>query len=218
MAKISEQAKKWSEGFGREYTERNFQTLEQMEALYKKNFGITRTGLNRRFIDKLDRSLKILEVGANIGNQLLCLKNMGFSNLSGIEINDYAIGIARSRLKDITITKANALELPFKDDAFDLVFTSGVLIHIAPAQINEVLQQIYRCTRKYIWGFEYYADAYTEVEYRDHKALLWKADFAKIYLELFPDLELVKQERLNYIDNDNVDSMFLLAKNYDEIE
>ncbi len=62
------------------------------------------------------------------------------------------------------------------------------------------------------WGFEYYADEHTEIPYRGRKDLLWKADFAKLYLEEFQDLELVKEKRIKYLDKDNVDLMFLLRK------
>ena len=61
-------------------------------------------------------------------------------------------------------------------------------------------------------GFEYYADNYTEILHRGYKDLLWKTDFAKFYREQFSDLELVQEKRLKYIDDDNVDAMFLLRK------
>lgn len=92
------------------------------------------------------------------------------------------------------------------------MFTSGLLIHIAPSDIKVVIQEIHRCTKKYIWGFEYYADKYTEIVYRGKKNLLWKANFPKIYLELFKNLKLVKEKRLKYLNNDNIDAMFLLKK------
>jgi len=81
----------------------------------------------------------------------------------------------------------SADDIPFKDGYFDMVFTSGVLIHISPGNINRVLDEIYRCSREYIWGFEYYADDYTEVNYRGHESLLWKTNFPKLYLDRFPN-------------------------------
>ncbi len=48
--------------------------------------------------------------------------------------------------------------------------------------------------------------------YRGNKNLLWKANFARLYIEQFKDLELVKEKRIKYLDNDNVDSMFLIRK------
>ena len=212
MSKITKQMEKWAGEFGKEYTDRNALTLEEMERLYQKNYGVTRTEMNLEFIGDLRRSIRILEVGSNIGNQLLYLQNMGFQTLYGIELQEYAVEISKSRTKHINIIQGSAFDIPFKDNFFDLVFTSGLLIHIAPSDIEQVLREIHRCTKKYIWGFEYFADSYTQVEYRGHTELLWRTNFVKLYLDTFPDLRIVKEKRFKYLDNDNLDSMFLLEK------
>ena len=70
-----------------------------------------------------------------------------------------------------------------------------------------------------ILGYEYYADQLTEVLYRGHKNLLWKTDFAQLYLTEFSDLELAKENRLRYLDNENnIDSMFLIRKINHQVE
>jgi len=213
MNDLTEQASKWSGAFGREYTERNPQSLDEMEELYVRNYGLTRTELNRRFLDDLDRSMRILEVGSNVGNQLLCLQRMDFKRLYGIELQSYAVEIAKSKSKDINIIQGEASDIPFKDGFFDMVFTSGVLIHIAPKNLPDVMREIHRCSKKYIFGFEYYSDESQEISYRGNSGLLWKADFAGKYLDLFDDLTLVKEERIRYLGNENVDAMFLIKKN-----
>ena len=212
MGEITEQMKEWMGEFGREYTDRNFLSLEEMEDLCKRNYGLTQTELNERFLKGIDRSIRILEVGSNIGNQLLCLQRMGFSNLYGIELQSYAVELSKSRTRGINIIEGSAFDIPYKDGYFDLVFTAGLLIHIKPSDIALVLREIHRCTRKYIWGFEYYSDHYTETPYRGHENLLWKANFERIYLDQFGDLELVKKQHLKYLENENIDTMFLLRK------
>jgi len=212
MQKISKQITKWKDKFGKEYTNRNALTLDELERMYENNYGLSRTELNNIFIGKFDHSIKILEVGSNIGNQLLLLQKMGFKNLYGIEINDYAVELSKQRTNNINIIQGSAFDIPFKNEYFDLVFTSGVLIHIAPHDINLVLNEIYRCTKEYIWGFEYYEEKYTEIIYRGKKDLLWKANFAQLYLGLFDDLELIKEKKLKYLNNDNIDVLFLLEK------
>jgi pseudaminic acid biosynthesis-associated methylase len=137
---------------------------------------------------------------------------MGFKDLYGIEVNSYAVELAKANTKNINIIRGDAFDIPFKNRYFDLVFTSGVLIHIAPQDIERALREIYRCSREYIWGFEYYADTYTEVPYRGHSELLWKTDFMRLYLEQFEDLELVKERRLKYLDDNNIDAIYLLKK------
>lgn len=212
MQKISKQITKWKDEFGKEYTDRNALTLDEMNEMYRNNFGISREDLNNLFIAKINRNIKILEVGSNIGNQLLLLQKMGFKNLYGIEINNYAVEVSKSRTKNINIIQGSAFDIPFKNKYFDLVFTSGLLIHIAPHDINLVLNEIYRCTKGYIWGFEYYEEKYTEIIYRGKKDLLWKANFAQLYLNLFENLKLIKEKKIKYLNNDNIDVMFLLKK------
>lgn len=50
---------------------------------------------------------------------------MGFNNLYGIEINNYAIELSKSRTNNINIIQGYAFGIPFKDEYFNLVFTSG---------------------------------------------------------------------------------------------
>lgn len=203
---------RWTDQFGREYTDRNSLTLSELDALYHRNYGVTRRELNAQFLAAIPRSARILEVGCNIGNQLSMLREMGFSNLYGIEIQHYALKQARSRIRGINVVEASALEIPFRDGSFDLVFTSGVLIHIAPAEMSLVLAEIHRCSNEYIWGFEYHSSIPTEISYRGNRNLLWKMNYAQAFLDQFGDLELVRSEHLSYLDNSNVDCMFLIRK------
>jgi len=212
MDKTTKQMQEWAGQFGKEYTNRNALSLEETELLYSKKYGILRSEMNAEFVGKLDRNMKILEVGSNIGIQLLYLQQAGFQNLYGIEINDYAVELSKSKTKGINIIKGSAFDIPFKDGFFDLVFTSGVLIHIAPQDIGRVLDEMYRCTTKFIWGFEYYAEAYTQVKYGETTDLLWKTDFARLFLERISDLKLVNERHYAYRSDENVDTMFLLQK------
>lgn len=210
--KETEQIQQWSGEFGKQYTDRNFMTLEEMENLSIGNYGFTRSQLNEKFLKNIPLNMRILEVGSNIGNQLLCLQKAGFTNLYGIELQSYAVEISKSRTKNINIIQSSAFDIPYKDGYFDIVFTSGLLIHIAPQDINNVLDEIYRCTKRFIWGLEYYFDQYINVPYREKNALMWKGNFSKMYLERFNNLHLVKEEFMKYLNNDNVDMMYLLEK------
>ncbi|WP_332634565.1 pseudaminic acid biosynthesis-associated methylase [Halalkalibacter flavus] len=153
-----------------------------------------------------------LEVGCNVGNQLRHLQSMNYGNLYGVELQWYAVQKAKSLTKEINIIQGTAYDIPFKNKYFDLVFTSGVLIHISPTDIKKTIQEMYRVSKRYIWGFEYYSDTYKEVEYRGSNKALWKGDFASLFLTEFPDLRLVKQVKVPYLENENVDSMYLLEK------
>jgi pseudaminic acid biosynthesis-associated methylase len=209
---ITSQLQHWRGEFGRAYTDRNSLTPSALDALYRKNFGVARSELNQRFLASIPRDARILEVGCNEGNQLCALREMGFHHLYGIEVQEYALRRARNRLDNGRLTLATAFEIPFPDGFFDLVFTSGVLIHIAPPDLPKALREIHRCAATYIWGLEYYSPQPMEVNYRGHQSLLWKADYAGLYLNLFGDLDPVRREQIPYLEDSNVDCMFLLSK------
>lgn len=217
MSVAAKQTKHWMGEFGREYTDRNALSLGELEAMYKQRYGFERSHLNHMFLGSMKPSISILEVGSNVGDQLRLLQRMGFARLYGIELQRYAAELSKLRTNDIELVQGTVFRIPCRTGIFDLVFTSGLLIHINPSDITHAMQEIHRCSRKYIWGFEYHADKYSEATYRGHKDLLWKADFAKMYLDQFKDLQLVKEMCLKNTDNpDNVDSMFLLAKKVEE--
>jgi pseudaminic acid biosynthesis-associated methylase len=206
------QIETWTSEFGREYTDRNALDIEALNALYVRNYGITRQQLNTDFLAGIRRDARILEVGCNMGNQLLLLEHMGFHNLFGIEVQPYALEKARSRLKHACLTEATAFDIPYPDQSFDLVFTSGVLIHIAPSDLPKAVGEIHRCSRNFIWGLEYHAPNPTEVNYRGHDKLLWKMDYLRFYRQQFADLQVSQSKLLPYLENDNQDCMFLLQK------
>ena len=212
MAQTTPQLVEWEGDFGREYTTRNSLTPDQVDALWLKNFGVSRTALNQEFLGDIPKDARILEVGCNLANQLTLLQRLGYQNLFGIEAQEYALEEARSRVYGLNLIRGTAFDIPYKDNYFDLVFTAGVLIHIAPDNLDQALSEIYRCTRRYIWGAEYFAPLTTEVKYHGHDALLWKADYANEYRSRFSDLELIREQKLPYLGNENVDSMFLLRK------
>lgn len=209
---MTEQIKEWTGKFGEEYTDRNTLNLVELDELSHNKTGFSRTEQINEFLSDLGLN-NILEVGSNVGNQLLLLQKNGFKNLNGIEINWYAVEKAKERTKEINIIQGSAFDIPFKDAYFDLIFTSGVLIHISPQDINRVLDEIYRCSKKYIWGSEYFATEYTQVDYRGHDELLWKTNFAELYLDRFPNLQLVKEKKYSYLEDEKlVDQVFLLKK------
>ena len=206
------QEKFWATEFGDEYTERNlYNTPDLLDEFYKKTFGISRSEMNFEFLNdiKID---KILEVGCNIGNQLNLLQDQGYKNLYGIDIQPYAVEKAKEFTKGINIIAGSIFDIPFKDNYFDLVYTAGVLIHISPNDIKKAMREIYRASKKYIWGYEYFNEEYKAIKYRDNPDRLWKGNFVKMYRELFPDLVLVKEKMYPYIEGGNIDTMYLLKK------
>src|SRR6266498_1218491 len=108
MVPQTDQVRTWLGDFGREYTDRNIYAPAELDELYRRRYGITRTAVNQRALNGIPRNARILEVGCNMGNQLLLLGEMGYSNLYGIEIQDYALQRARKRVPEAVLTSASA--------------------------------------------------------------------------------------------------------------
>ena len=207
----SKQEEFWSGDFGKNYSDRNPITADDANAYATKCYGLSRIEMNKMFLGDIPKEAKILEVGCNVGSQLRTLKEMGFKNLYGLELQDYAVKIARENDIDINYIKGSAFDLPFKDSYFDLVFTSGVLIHIHPDDLEKVMSEVYRVSNKYIWGFEYFSEDLKTINYRDNNDVLWKADYMKMYISKNPGLKEIKFHDFPYItetESCNVDRMF----------
>jgi pseudaminic acid biosynthesis-associated methylase len=208
----TKQSEAWRGEFGTEYGERNLLDPPALDTSYQRKYGVTRSALNQQFLADIPKTASILEVGCNLGNQLVLLRQMGFENLTGIEIHKEIVKHAQTRVLEANVMEGSGLAIPFDDAGFDLVFTAGLLIHIAPHDLPVVMREIHRCSKRWIWGLEYYAPQMTEVPYRGHSALLWKTDYADLYTKSFGDLDLALEKRLKYLETDNIDTMFLLNK------
>jgi pseudaminic acid biosynthesis-associated methylase len=173
----------WRSEFGRAYTERNdHEKPERIEAWRRLLAGI--------------EPRRVLEVGCNVGWNLSYLSRLGVRELYGVEPQPDAVRIARSRGPEHGVLIGTAYDLPLRDGYCDLVFTSGVLIHIAPESIGFALDEIYRVSRRWIAAIEYDAPVEQEIEYRGHAGALWKRDHGAAWLARYPDLRLIRSLEL----------------------
>ncbi len=209
---LTRQETTWKGAFGSLYTLRNTRSLDECEAYYVRTYGLARSDIIGELFQGIDNEIRILEVGCNIGCNLGFFFKAGYRDLWGLDVQEEAVAQARNLLPEAAFCNGSAFHLPFKDDTFDLVFTSGVLIHIAPGDLTRAMGEIVRCSNRYVWGFEYYAEECTEITYRGNQDLLWKANYPQIYLDHHPGLKVIRTVHIPYLDNNNVDVMFLLEK------
>jgi len=207
---MNKQESAWKGEFGDAYNERNDMTPEEINKLYLKLYGIKRSDLNELLIGSTyTEYVDILEVGCGTGNQL-ALVAYGFpkESLHGIDTNEAAVKIAKERGFDVQV--GSAFDLPYPDNSFDLVFTSGLLIHIDFPDLHDVQSEIVRVSKRFVWGLEYYSFSRAEIQYRNRPAMLWKDDYARHYRVY--GLKLLREIRLVRLDGSGVDTMFLLEK------
>ena len=181
----NEQLASWTGAFGDAYIERNAATRRTLGLALKKWSNIL---LQFRDV-KLN---SILEVGSNIGLNLRALKLLTEAELYAVEPNKKAVEVlvADNVLPASHVLLADACNIPHKNDSFDLVFTSGVLIHISPENLSVAYREIHRVSSRFILSIEYFSEHPAEIPYRGHSNLLFKRDFGLLWKETFPELAI----------------------------
>lgn len=189
---MTKQLELWQGQFGDDYTARNVITDENLKAreiLWAQLLQFIM--LNSNEVPKT-----ILEVGCGAGINLLAIENVYKNNggkeveLFGFEPNKKAARIASQqdiRQKTISNTSIfNTVGSNLLLNHFDIVFTSGVLIHIHPDDLLKATKEIYRLSNKFIVCLEYFSPELREIKYREQDKALWLQDFGSHYLNSFP--------------------------------
>jgi len=132
-----------------------------------------------------------LEVGCNIGRNLdqLSILDPGLKP-SAIEISPKALEIVRSRHALRQSFCGPAQEASFAKGEFELVFTCGVLIHVPPEDLLDVMTKMHQWSSKYIVIAEYFNRTPVSIEYQGRPNLLFKRDFGAMFADSF-DVRLV---------------------------
>ena len=183
--KESKQLKFWRGEFGNLYIDRNTPDNE---------ISPNRLHMWKKILDAIpDVPNSVLEVGANIGNNLRVIQELIDTKIYAVEPNYAAREILKTNLKinEKNIFDASANSLPLESSSIDLVFTSGVLIHIAPEDLYTSCSEIYRVSSKYIVSVEYFNPTPVELSYRGHDGVLFKRDFGSFWIKNFPNLKVL---------------------------
>ena len=176
----------WTGEFGNAYTERNATNEAEIER---------RIDMWRRVLRPLsdDPPESCLEVGANVGINLRALRALRTLEMHALEPNAKAREIL---LEDHVVPAEHILSgtaerISLADESIDLVFTSGVLIHVPPECLEAACREMYRVARRYLLTIEYFANEPETKTYRGREGLLFKRDFGAFWLDLFPTLAVV---------------------------
>ena len=77
---------------------------------------------------------RVLDIGCGSGRYSMALKRLGAASVTGIDWGDEGLGLAErtqaaAGIDGVSFRKADVLDLPFSDGAFEFVFCNGVLHH-----------------------------------------------------------------------------------------
>ncbi|PDS56294.1 pseudaminic acid biosynthesis-associated methylase [Rhizobium anhuiense] len=176
----TEQEEFWAGEFGDNYISRN-----QGPAVVA-----AKTAMFAKILRYTDRVQSVRELGANIGLNILALRNLlPNAEFQAIEINGSAFK-QLNVIPDIAAANASLFD-PIDWAPTDLAFTAGVLIHLNPDMLPVAYKRLYEASSRYVLVAEYYNPSPVEVSYRGHNGRLWKRDFAGEMMDLYPSLRLV---------------------------
>jgi pseudaminic acid biosynthesis-associated methylase len=159
----------WSSEFGNDYTNRNQVDWRLRMPFWKK-------------IEAITGARSYFEMGCNAGWNLSAIKRQ-FPDVTvvGNDINQQAAHQAQLAGLPVINMLDFAEHVPGK---FELVFTAGVLIHIEPEHLQEVMQALIAKSLRWVLAVEYAAKVETIVEYRGHTEKCWKRPYGDLYKAL----------------------------------
>jgi pseudaminic acid biosynthesis-associated methylase len=186
---INAQENFWAGEFGDSYTSRNQDKLILASNLRMWSKILERTRGVRR----------VLELGANVGLNLHAINLLKpETNFTAVEINKKAAQILsdapfmRRHLSNIVYNKSIMDVIKTEEiESHSLVFTSGVLIHQAPEDLDEIYRYMGRISSRYVMINEYFNPVPMELPYRGHTGKLFKRNFAREFLLENPDFTLI---------------------------
>jgi len=124
------------------YSDIHLRTIKQVRS--KKTIGDV-IDMAVKLFDKEKRFKKIIEIGTGYGQILYLLKQKGFNDLSGLDINRQAVFFIKKNFKFINMNYGSALKINNKKK-YDIVLCNGVLHHTNSLekglkQLNKILKK-----------------------------------------------------------------------------
>jgi SAM-dependent methyltransferase len=125
----------------------------------------------------------ILEVATGTGNLSIFLSHLGY-NVVSVDNSDGVLKIAQHNNANfggrVTFKKADAFNLPFDDDSFDVCFSQGFFEHFPDDDIRKLLREQLRVSRKVLFSVPSFW--YPGQDFGDER-LMKKEDWLRILSE-----------------------------------
>jgi len=189
----NKQTELWNGEFGNDYTERNTFTDTDI----KNRQGMWRSVLNC-VINSPSNLRKIYpesycEIGAGNGQNIVAIHRMYADEQKpkfvAYETNKKAVAnLTSAKYNDnmkLEINNTDWLNVHVGGAIADLVYTSGVLIHVHPDNLIKFMGRMFNASAKYVVFAEYFSPSQRAVHYRGNGEALWLNDFGSIFLDNF---------------------------------
>lgn len=120
-------------------------------------------------------------------------------SINGLEVNKKAVGFAKARLPNANLLHMDLHDMHNINQKYEAVFTSGVMIHVPPDELHNVVLKCLDLSSKYIFHLE--SNGKNEVvagpkqlgpTYKVSDQLQWAPDLITIYRHIGFDVQVIK--------------------------
>ena len=199
----------WVGNFGTDYQTRNSSSWPSIKNRSRLFGDIFQAMENANKADPKPKAFpeSVIEVGGGCGDNLRAIDMIYERSRAPIKLMSCDPNeAARKAMADVaTVMPGDLSALPYGDDAADLVFTSGVLIHVPPSDLDRALSEIHRVSKRWILSIEYFNHVPEEVSYRGQSGMLWRRDWGDAWMAKYPELKPIgfgfAWKRMTGLDN-----------------
>jgi len=142
-------------------------------------------------LNQKESTESFLDIGCGYGAFSYELYNRNNNlKLAGIDISEEAIDFCKQKIENSTFVrdKFENINNYFEENSFDVVYSSGVMIHQSPESLNSLIDNLIRISKKYIIHFEdigggelLSGDKELNPKWRESNQLLWRNNLIEFY-------------------------------------
>lgn len=118
-----------------------------------------------KFVRDLTVSLRctsVLEIGCGTGIDLRLFPET--FDVYGVDLNDIALTIAKTKSPKFNFKKSSITDLPFENSSIDFVFTHKLLNYLEDDVLEKGMSEMYRVAGKYIMNCEKYEESEKQID------------------------------------------------------
>jgi spore coat polysaccharide biosynthesis protein SpsF len=206
---MNRQQELWSGDFGDKYN-----TIAD-RILWENYTGVNLQNLMKDYFLTVRADHTVMDYGCGEGLLIKNMGELGFKNLSGMDINQKKIDENKEKYPNAKFYCSSIEEI--KGKKYDISMHSGLLIHINPLELEGVMTKIYNNTNRYIFGLELSTPHPEELGSRS-RDINWHGNvfsrrWCRKWQEMFPTLKVVKHKIINSRQKHQTETeVFLLEK------
>lgn len=131
----------------------------------------------------------VVEAGANCGpNLFLIRREFPDTKVAGIDLSAEAVEVGKKFVPEADLRVGSMIKLPWEDKSFDIALADASLMYISPDDIDTVMTELVRVSKKAILIVE----RFDESEKGVVKNYLWTRNYPAILTKLGYKVEQVK--------------------------